>query len=626
MPPRRSTTRNASATPAPVVSPGRRSNRSSSVNPIEGSAIRRATRGSSAVPVNNPRLPELQTQQSYAYGATKTPLLPDQLDLRGNMTVNQIAETIDVGIQQAERHLEEHAAETKAHLQSEARADRAKRRASRDGSREGSVDSENLESRKQTRTATWAATTLDSDQLDDIPEEETSDEELDDDETRRDTDPSSFPSGIYDYSYNYERGLRRPEPTEPTRFKSAMGHLWVGVTDVSTKSWMKILLLLSVLRNWLSRLGQSISKALHDLPDSSLVAILTTLIVTFCLLGAASFGFCQLYSNFICDPLNPSGFGNYLQQFCGRCVNYHTPLNITVAEGQDLAQFSLAFKGMQQQLRSLESRVNNKVESKYASIETAMESIRQEALDLSRYAGSRKNVHVDNVPSPLISKVNFFAPSNGALIDPRRTTPTRQRTFPLPQRIVLRMLGLSKHQSKPPITALEAWQDVGDCWCSSAVPFEQESVQLGITIRELVYPTELVLEHFPTAGSLSPDTAPRKIEIWADFEHLDYQEWESLQIRQMQGTTAPYPTYAMIGQMEYDASVHANHVQAFSLDVNQAGLLHTAQHFLLRVISNHGADHTCLYRVRLHGVPVVAHPEAKYTAEWYEKYGADQKR
>ena len=125
----------------------------------------------------------------------------------------------------------------------------------------------------------------------------------------------------------------------------------------------------------------------------------------------------------------------------------------------------------------------------------------------------------------------------------------------------------------------------------------------------MIYPTEVVLENYPSGGSLLPGSAPKVIELWADFEHLNSQEWTALGIRQMQGEQgSPIgPTYALIGKVEYDASTEASHVQTFPLDMNQDALAYAAQNFVVRATENHGAEYTCLYRVRLHGVPVIQH-------------------
>src|SRR5690349_1787251 len=127
MAPRRSTARALSATPVRGTTPAKRSARASSALEPEDAIPRRLTRGASQQPsvangdVNNPRLPEVQIQQSYAYGSSKTPVLPTQLVARSRMNLRQMAETIDAGVDQAEQQLQNHIEETRAHLQKDAR-------------------------------------------------------------------------------------------------------------------------------------------------------------------------------------------------------------------------------------------------------------------------------------------------------------------------------------------------------------------------------------------------------------------------------------------------------------------------------------------------------------------------
>lgn len=51
-----------------------------------------------------------------------------------------------------------------------------------------------------------------------------------DDQTRQCTDPSSFPSGIFEHSYNYERGLRRPRKIDESA--NAVGTFFGDLTGV----------------------------------------------------------------------------------------------------------------------------------------------------------------------------------------------------------------------------------------------------------------------------------------------------------------------------------------------------------------------------------------------------------
>ncbi|EXJ84757.1 hypothetical protein A1O3_05429 [Capronia epimyces CBS 606.96] len=616
MPPRRSAARASSVTPIRAASPSRRSTRGSSVLTPEDAIPKRVTRGGSQQPslaegaLNNPKLPEVQIQQSYAYGSSKTPVLPAQLVARNKMNLREMAETIDAGVEQAQQHLQTHIEETRANLQTETRAERARRRASREASGEGSVASDDVEKDKTQRVAAWASS-LESGQLDEIPEEDSSSvRSTPDDATHKDTDPSSFPSGIFDHSYNYERGLRRPNVTVRRRgAESSLQQAWKASKAAADHSRQTVSHILISVSHWLSRLFRASGRAVDDLPNSPFILVLVNLLFALLVASAAAFLFCYTYTNYVCDPYSSSPIGQTLQKYCGGCTRSPSDLlNLTSGDGGDLSRLSTALTGIHSQIRAIESRLSDKLESQYAVVDKDIEALRKQHSELSNHiSGLRagRPASSGDVASPVIAKVNFFAPNNGAKIEPRLTSPTRQRPLRLVPRVILRMAGMTIYETKQAITALMPWQDVGDCWCSSANPSKQDSMRLGVKVTEMIFPTELVVENYPNAGSRFPGSTPKKIEVWADFDHLDSREWEGLAIRQMQvqadGTMGP--TFALIGELEYDASVEANHVQAFPLAVNQHRHLYAARSFVIRVMSNHGSDHTCLYRVRMHGVP-----------------------
>ncbi|KAJ9613360.1 hypothetical protein H2200_003302 [Cladophialophora chaetospira] len=643
MAPRRSTARAASATPVRGATPAKRSTRAGSVLDQEDAIPRRTTRGASQQPglvngdVNNPRLPEVQIQQSYAYGSSKTPVLPTQLIARKQMNIREMAATIDAGVDQAEQNLQNHLAETRANLQRDSREERARRRASREPSQEGSVASDEAEQTKSRRVAAWASSV----NLNGIPEDEQEakedeeqeveeDEELEDDDdapqnipddaSNKDTDPSSFPSGVFDHSYNYERGLRKPnvtirQPQEPFFQKAS-----TAIKEQVERSRQVSSHAASSISAWSQRLLHSIAKSINDLPNSPLISILTTLLFALLCIGGASLLFCFTYSNYVCDPLSTSPVSQTLQRYCGTCTRSASsgPLNFTLGAGDDLSKFTSAINNINNQLRVMETRINDKVDSQHAAVDQDLDALKRQHAELSNHVtnfklgGGQPSTSFGGVASPIIPKVNYFAPNNGAIVDPRLTSPTMQKPLAFAQRVLLRMLLSTRYVTKEPITALSAWQDVGDCWCASPAPAEQyhtDTMRLGVKVTEMIYPTEIVIENYPGQGSLLPGSIPKVIELWADFEHLDSREWEALNIRQMQGEAgSPIgSTYAMIGKMEYDASSEASHVQTFPLDVNQGALAHAAQSFVVRATENYGAEYTCLYRVRLHGVSVFEH-------------------
>lgn len=577
---------------------------------------RRVTRGASQQPslaegaVNNPRLPEVQIQQSYAYGSSQAPVLPAQLVARNKMNLREMAATIDAGVEQAQQHLQEHIEETHANLQKESRAERAARRAS---SREGSVASDDVEKSKTQRVAAWASS-LESSQLDEIPEEEgkSSTRSTPDDATHKDTDPSSFPSGIFDHSYNYERGLRRPNVTIRRRgADTSLQHALKTAKTASNYTRQTSSHVLTSTSRWISGLFRACVTAVGELPNSPFIKVVVNLLFGLLFASAAALLFCHTYTNYVCDPYSSTAMGQTLQRYCGSCTRTPSdPLNLTSGHGADLSKLSAALSGIHSQMRAIESRLSDKIDSQYAIVDQDIGVLRRQHSELSTHLSglkAGKSSSGGNVASPVIAKVNYFAPNNGAEVQTRLTSPTKQRPPSFIPRVLLRMAWSTLYDTRPAVTALQPWQDVGDCWCSSADPSHQDSMRLGVKVTEMIYATELVVENYPNAGTLIPGSTPKKIEVWADFAHLDSREWEELNIRQLQGVGAIGPTYALIGELEYDTSAEAAHVQAFPLAVNQDQHLYAAQTFVVRVVSNHGADYTCMYRVRMHGVPVVGH-------------------
>jgi SUN domain-containing protein 1/2 len=194
-----------------------------------------------------------------------------------------------------------------------------------------------------------------------------------------------------------------------------------------------------------------------------------------------------------------------------------------------------------------------------------------------------------------LRKVNYFSTGLGARIDPYETSSTfiddepavtslYRRLFPGPGR-------------RPPITALQKWDEPGDCWCASPDETNQGFAQLSILLGHEMYPQQVTVEHLPKAASLDSTSAPKNIEVWVP---LPYDP--SIRVWSAAGCGQGPKNHYCLGNFAYN--VHgSNHVQTFNLDVHS---IIPASKVLLRVTDNWGSDHTCIYRVRLHGEPVVA--------------------
>lgn len=682
MPPR-SSVRNRTATPA-------RATRAATVATQDTPGTRRSARAASRQPtairdsVANPALPEIQLQQSYAYGSSKTPALPEQLHASQIPSMRAVANRLADANAEAEQNFEARAAELKANTpesQTSARDTRAQRRATKEPVRKPPPPSSPTPDsvRKQDRVAAW----VDSSQLDSVPEEEPIEEEVVASERDRGgSEPSSFPDGSFDHSYNYERGLRGPDlplpEPEPDRQRSDRTPVptqnSVRVTQANAQNtttpllsrirsrtkeacrsiWRFIQDMMSAMRSWLRRMVQMMQKSISELPDAPFTSTLFKTFLLSAVIGIAGISFCTLFT-YTCNPGSTSVISQSLQRVCGQCSGSNaaesTGWNLTTADPHDLNALLSALRQTQTHISQVESRLSSRIDSSQASHIAGITALRshQEVLEsqirrLKAQNAPNQRQSSQAVSSPLIAdKINFFSVSSGAAVIPELTSPTRIRGRSFLGKIGQRMLGLHQPAFSPAVTALEPWTDEGDCWCAAA----NHSLHLGVQLTQQIYPTELIIEHFPSKSSLQPGNAPREIELWADFQGLNAKDWTKLHVEDLISDSGMPPvgtskvgvqqTWARIGTAMYviasetaQQSGHAyemaaddtygaqsarnmdedgldtevSHVQRFNLQVNQHGLLHHTSRFLLRAVSNHGADHTCLYRVRLHGLPL----------------------
>ena len=138
-------------------------------------------------------------------------------------------------------------------------------------------------------------------------------------------------------------------------------------------------------------------------------------------------------------------------------------------------------------------------------------------------------------------------------------------------------------------------------------------VQLGVLMGHDIFPDEVVIEHVPFKITPGPGSAPKEIEVWGDFSHLDRAEFAALMsgphpIKECQW----HPPRGLLGRFKYSAEDNEDgkFIQFFRLDFNQN---HKDEYWVRKVVfritSNWGGENTCLYRVRVNGVPVHPDPE-----------------
>jgi SUN domain-containing protein 1/2 len=196
-----------------------------------------------------------------------------------------------------------------------------------------------------------------------------------------------------------------------------------------------------------------------------------------------------------------------------------------------------------------------------------------------------------------LQKANYFSLGLGAVIVPALTSATFLDD-PTPYAFFKRRLPLSRHRN-PPKAALDKWEEPGDCWCAAPNPSKNGQTQLTVALPRPVFPQQVTVEHLPMTmmPGKKVTTAPRTIELWVETDQsAEYQ------YSHREGSCSEGPAgWTCLGSFKYN--IHAsNHQQTFDLDAQSSVPVSKA---MLRVTSNWGADHTCLYRVRLHGKDAV---------------------
>lgn len=253
---------------------------------------------------------------------------------------------------------------------------------------------------------------------------------------------------------------------------------------------------------------------------------------------------------------------------------------------------------MDQRFRDLSTRVNENIEEAFQSQTEKFQSL---------ISAEAKKAMIDNIRLQSLAQTNlvanyelhlkapnYFSASLGAVIEPQLTSATR-----LDRRGWLtsfaQKLALAPRRN-PPQMALTEWRQPGDCWCSAPNSVGGAQAQLAVSLGRPMTPQKVTIEHIPMSMVPARDisNAPRDIEIWVETDHHLKSYYRHIQNSVC--SKGP-PGWKCLGTFKYN--IHAsNHVQTFDLYAQPTEPIKRA---MIRVTSNWGADHTCLYQVRLHG-------------------------
>lgn len=288
-----------------------------------------------------------------------------------------------------------------------------------------------------------------------------------------------------------------------------------------------------------------------------------------------------------------------------------------------------------------DSAIFHSLQSQVSKMNTQMSSLSREVVAVRSEQAQRPRppyvVHPTGEPQKPAHKINFLAPSTGALIDPVNTSPTVGRKKSI-MGYILSFLWWERPYRvgpMPPLAALLPWEEFGDCWCSATRDGE---TQVAVLLGRDIVPEEAVVEHIPAGATLDPGVAPKEIELWARFRiarsstidppsksrkspsSLTKQGYEPIDESSLRGILmnslrlsngfdkdGEYSDdprlghdFYRIGMMEYD--IHKNnHIQTFGLNTIIDIPTVRVDKVVFRVKSNWGSNNTCIYRFRLHG-------------------------
>lgn len=263
-------------------------------------------------------------------------------------------------------------------------------------------------------------------------------------------------------------------------------------------------------------------------------------------------------------------------------------------------------KIIQEQYHNISTRVDEKILKSVQDQKAELTAIthaetRKALLDSIRLTSLAQTNLVANYELHL-TKPNYFSPGLGAIVDPTMSS----QTFLNHQNLLLKVARFASlaqtigvvPQRNPPKYALTKWDEPGDCWCSAPTTSKTPSAaQLAVTLARPMYPKQVTIEHIPKSmvptGNLS--SAPRSMELWVQTDK-PVNPYYSHRLVECQGAPE-LEGWKCLGSFRYN--VHAsNHLQTFDLAAEPAEAVTRA---IVRVTRNWGADHTCLYQVRLHG-------------------------
>ncbi|KAI1267135.1 hypothetical protein F5Y18DRAFT_329731 [Xylariaceae sp. FL1019] len=233
---------------------------------------------------------------------------------------------------------------------------------------------------------------------------------------------------------------------------------------------------------------------------------------------------------------------------------------------------------------------------------------------LGAIANGRNEGHESDL---LLNQVNFFSYGAGARITPDYISPAWEepKTFWNGKKWIERT-----YRPQPPSSAVSTWAEEGECFCAGPdrKGFGQGTNNISVILGRDIIPQNLVVEHILPGATLDPGAMPKEIELWAYIEEVTLRnEVKTFSETQFPNTPKEQVLddgWVKIGHFNYESDAQGKgargnrRTEVFPLKSDLTSMNAVTNQLVVRALNNHGADHTCFYRLGLFG-EMVERPE-----------------
>lgn len=202
------------------------------------------------------------------------------------------------------------------------------------------------------------------------------------------------------------------------------------------------------------------------------------------------------------------------------------------------------------------------------------------------------NRHMPEIMQTTVAREDFASEAGGATVTCSLTTDCLPWPFSL--------------WSSSPSLAITDGDRTGQCWLVRG-----QHAHLGVVLSQPIYPTHVTIEHVPIRIAADKGEAPRAMILWGlvDGEN-NVGRVKTLNIagHQEPPLSGPLRRYAdklvPLAALAYDPAKGPSQTLPVHDYIRSSRMDFTT--VVLEIRSNWGSERTCLYRIRIHGEPVVA--------------------